>query len=85
MEMQKIKMLSKLFKILGFIVFIAMLVTEIVFRHDANVDEYVILYEVPIFLLFCFLKYIVDTEILERKIKKEMQKLDDRSNRRNKQ
>lgn len=79
------KMLSKLFKILGFIVFIAMLVTEIVFRHDANVDKYVILYEVPIFLLFCFLKYIVDTKILERKIKKEIQKLDDRSNRRNKQ
>lgn len=78
------EMLSKLFKILGFIVFIAMLVTEIVFRHDANVDEYVILYEVPIFLLFCFLKYIVDTKILERRIKKEMQKLEDRSNRRNK-
>lgn len=79
------KMLSKLFKILGFIVFIAMPVTEIVFRHDANVDEYVIFYEVPIFLLFYFLKYIVDTKILERRIKKEMQKLDDRSNRRNKQ
>lgn len=78
------EILSKLFKILGFIAFIAMLVTEIVFRHDANVDKYVILYEVPIFLLFCFLKYIVDTKILERKIKKEMQKLENRSNRRNK-
>lgn len=78
------EMLSKLFKILGFIAFIAMLVTEIVLRHDANVDEYVILYEVPIFLLFCFLKYIVDTKILERRIKKEMHKIKDKSNRRNK-
>lgn len=73
------EMLSKLFKILGFIAFIAMLVTEIVFRHDANVDKYVILYEVPIFLLFCFLKYIVDTKILERRIKKEMHKIKDKS------
>lgn len=71
------KILSKLFKILGFIVFIAMLVTEIVFRHDANVDEYVILYEVPIFLLFCFLKYIADVELLKRKIKENDRKLTD--------
>lgn len=78
------EILSKLFKILGFIAFIAMLITEIVFRHDANVDEYVILYEVPIFLLFCCLKYIVDTKILERGIKKEMYKVKDKSNRRSK-
>lgn len=78
------KMLSKLFKIMEIITYIVMIITVIAVSSDANVYEY-LFYEIVIFSLFSYSKYIVDAEILKRRIKKEMQKLEDRSNRRNKQ
>ena len=78
------EMLSKLFKILAIITYIAMIITVIVVHPDANVYEY-LFYEIVILSLFSCSKYIVDTKILERRIKKEMHKIKDKSNRRNKQ
>lgn len=78
------EMMSKLFNMLSIIVCIAMIITLIVFWHDTNLLEY-ILYECGIFLLCYYSKYIIDAKFLKREIKKEMQKFEDRSNRRNKQ
>lgn len=77
------KMLSKLFKIMAIITYITMIITVIVVPSDDNVYEYMF-YELAIFLFSSYSKCIVDTKILERRIKKEMQKFEDRSNRRNK-
>lgn len=67
------KIMSKLFKILGFITYITMIITVIVVPSDDNVYEYMF-YELAIFLFSSYSKCIVDTKILERRIKKEMQK-----------
>ena len=78
------QMLSKLFEILSIIVCIAMIITLIVFWHDTNHLLEYILYEGGIFLLCHYSKYIVDAKFLKRRVEKEMWKLGDRSNRRNK-
>lgn len=78
------EIMGKLFNILEIIAFIAMIITLIIFWHDPNnLPEY-ILCECGIFLLCHYSKYIVDTRILKRRIKKEMQKIENKSNRRNK-
>ena len=77
------KIMSKLFKILETIAFIAMIITLIIFWHDTNHLLEYILYEGGIFLLCHYSKYIVDAKFLKRRVKKEMQRLEDRSNRRN--
>lgn len=78
------KIMSELFKIMAIITYITMIITVIVVPSDDNVYEYMF-YELAIFLFSSYSKCIVDTKILERRIKKEMQKFWDRSNRSNKQ
>lgn len=70
--------------LIGIAVF-AMIITLIVFWHDTNHLLEYILYEGGIFLLCHYSKYIVDAKFLKRRVKKEMQRLEDRSNRSNKQ
>ena len=82
--MNKVKIMSELFKIMAIITYITMIITLIVVPSDDNVYEYMF-YELAIFLFSSYSKCIVDTKILERRIKKEMQKFQDRSNRSNKQ
>ena len=77
------KILSELFKIIAIITYITMIITVIVVPSDDNVYEYMF-YELAIFLFSSYSKCLVDTKILERIIKEEIQKLGDRSNRRNK-
>lgn len=83
MEMNKVKIMSELFKIIAIIAYITMIITVIVVPSDDNMYEYMF-YELAIFLFSSYSKCIVDTKILERIIKEEIQKLGDRSNRRNK-
>lgn len=77
------KIMSELFKIIAIIAYITMIITVIVVPSDDNMYEYMF-YELAIFLFSSYSKCIVDTKILERIIKEEIQKLGDRSNRRNK-
>ena len=77
------KMLSELFKIMAIITYITMIITVIVVPSDDNVYEYMF-YELAIFLFSSYSKCLVDTKILERIIKEEMWRLEDRSNRSNK-
>lgn len=77
------KILSELFKIIAIITYITMIITVIVVPSDDNVYEYMF-YELAIFLFSSYSKCLVDTKILERIIKEEMWRLEDRSNRGNK-
>ncbi|MDM8261877.1 hypothetical protein [Ligilactobacillus salivarius] len=77
------KILSELFKIIAIITYITMIITVIVVPSDDNVYEYMF-YELAIFLFSSYSKCLVDTKILERIIKEEMWRLEDRSNRSNK-
>ena len=77
------KIMSELFKIMAIITYITMIITVIVVPSDDNVYEY-IFYELAIFLFSSYSKCLVDTKILERIIKEEMWRLEDRSNRSNK-
>ena len=77
------KILSELFKIIAIITYITMIITVIVVPSDDNMYEYMF-YELAIFLFSSYSKCIVDTKILERIIKEEMWRLEDRSNRSNK-
>lgn len=70
------KILSKLFKTIEIITYIAMIITVITVSSDANVYEY-LFYEIVIFSLFSYSKYIVDVELLKRKIKESDGKLAD--------
>ena len=81
--MQRMKILSELFKIIAIITYITMIITVIVVPSDDNVYEYMF-YELAIFLFSSYSKCLVDTKILERIIKEEMWRLEDRSNRSNK-
>ena len=83
MEMNKVKIMSELFKIMAIITYITMIITVIVVPSDDNVYEYMF-YELAIFLFSSYSKCLVDTKILERIIKEEMWRLEDRSNRSNK-
>lgn len=77
------KIMSELFKIMAIITYITMIITVIVVPSDDNVYEYMF-YELAIFLFSSYSKCLVDTKILERIIKEEMWRLEDRSNRSNK-
>ena len=68
---------------MAIITYITMIITVIVVPSDDNVYEY-IFYELAIFLFSSYSKCLVDTKILERIIKEEMWRLEDRSNRSNK-
>lgn len=80
------KMLSKLLGWLMIISVFAIVITIIISAF--HFDDYLLqcfLYEISIFLISFYSKDMFDAELLERKIKEEMWKLEDKSNRRNKQ
>lgn len=77
------KIMSELFKIMAIITYITMIITVIVVPSDDNVYEYMF-YELAIFLFSSYSKCIVDTKILERIIKKEMWKLEEKELNRSK-
>lgn len=79
------KIVSKLLGWLMIISVFAIVITIIISAF--HFDDYLLqcfLYEISIFLISFYLKDMFDAELLERKIKEEIWKLEDRSNRRNK-